>query len=83
MEIQQSIDVICQFSSNGTIIPLKLRFPDEDGEMNEYKVLSYRQHKSTLNHITSFDCKINSYNKATIVTIYFSSYEKKWYKNKM
>ncbi len=83
MDIQQPIDVICQFSSSGTIIPLKLRFTDEDGETNEYKVLSYRQKKSTLNQVVAFDCKVNYYNQVKIVSIYFCCYEKKWYKNKM
>ena len=29
---QKSLDVICQFKKDGTIIPLKIRLQDEDGE---------------------------------------------------
>ena len=31
---QQSLDVICQHKKDGTIIPLKIRLQDEDGEKN-------------------------------------------------
>ena len=40
---QKSLDVICQFKKDGTIIPLKIRLQDEDGEYQSYMVKSYRQ----------------------------------------
>ena len=32
-KMQQSLDVIAQFNKDGSIIPLKIRLYDEDGEL--------------------------------------------------
>lgn len=66
---QKSLDVICQFKKDGTIIPLKIRLQDEDGEYQSYMVKSYRQsgmsasakppHYSTI----MFECKINAFGR--------------------
>lgn len=44
---QKSLDVICQFKKDGTIIPLKIRLQDEDGEYQSYK----------FNHIGRAGCR--------------------------
>ena len=54
--MDKRIDLICQHTMEGKIIPLKLRFQDEDGELQEYSVKGYRDTSEF--GITSFECKI-------------------------
>ena len=42
VRVDKRIDLICQHTMEGKIIPLKLRFQDEDGELQEYSVKGYR-----------------------------------------
>ena len=81
---QKSLDVICQFKKDGTIIPLKIRLQDEDGEYESYMVKSYRQsgmsasakppHYSTV----MFECKINAFGRDRIVGISFNYCDGLW-----
>ena len=81
---QKSLDVICQFKKDGTIIPLKIRLQDEDGEYQSYMVKSYRQsgmsasakppHYSTV----MFECKINAFGRDRIVGISFNYCDALW-----
>lgn len=50
------IDLICQHTMDGKVIPLKIRIRDEDGELQEYLVKSYRDTSEF--YCTSFDCNI-------------------------
>ena len=36
------IDAICQYNKDGTIIPIKIRIQDENGEYQIYTILSSR-----------------------------------------
>ena len=56
VRVDKRIDLICQHTMEGKIIPLKLRFQDEDGELQEYSVKGYRDTSEF--GITSFECKI-------------------------
>lgn len=40
--IIDEVDVICEHKSDGSIIPLRLRFMDDDGEYQTYSVKGYR-----------------------------------------
>lgn len=76
------IDIICQFTRDGQIIPLKIRIPDDDGEFKEYKVLGYKEHSDSDLGATfstaSFDCKIAVYNQIKIVHLFYNFHEKTW-----
>lgn len=37
------VDIIAAFSTEGEIIPLKIRFPDDNGEIKTYKIVGYRE----------------------------------------
>ena len=37
------IDVICQHSQDGTIVPLKIRVRDDDGEYQAYMIQGFRE----------------------------------------
>ena len=68
----KSLDVICQFKKDGTIIPLKIRLQDEDGEYQSYMVKSYRQ-SGVIEYILSsyikspLMCRLNLLNNRAII----------------
>jgi len=37
-----NIDVICEMKGDGTIVPLRLKFADDDGAVHEYTIKGYR-----------------------------------------
>ena len=82
--IQQSLDVIAQHNKDGSIIPLKIRLHDEDGELQSYKVKSVRQRYVNSAeapadyHIVIFDCKINAFGRDKIVSISYSYADRLW-----
>ena len=83
-KIQQTLDVIAQFNRDGSIIPLKIRLYDEDGELQSYKVKSVRQRYVSSTkapsdyHIIIFDCKINAFGHDKIVSISYSYADRLW-----
>ena len=83
-KMQQSLDVIAQFNKDGSIIPLKIRLYDEDGELQSYRVKSVRQRyvnstgAPTDYHIVIFDCKINAFGHDRIVSISYSYADRLW-----
>ena len=65
-------DVICQHKTDGSIIPLKIRITDEDGEYQVYNIKSYKDVSNRTaytmpngtsvapaNHLWKFECKIS------------------------
>ena len=42
MDKRRKVDVICQHSSDGNIMPLKIRFEDEDGQWQTYIIKEYK-----------------------------------------
>ena len=42
MEDEKKIDVICQHSRDGVIIPIKIRLMDSDGQFQQYRIRGYR-----------------------------------------
>ncbi len=85
----KAIDVICQHSRDGTMIPLKLRIQDEEGEFQPYAVKSYRDfsHKGNFtmpngiiatSTLFPFECKINVFGTVMVVSIYYNSTENIW-----
>lgn len=74
----KKIDLICQHCSDGTIIPIRLRFPDEDGVLQEYTVKGYKDTSEC--GLIKFDCNIVANNTVKKVTIFTSqtSYDGIW-----
>ena len=62
---QQTLDVIAQFNRDGSIIPLKIRLYDEDGELQSYVIKAVRERYVNSApadyNIIIFDCKINAF----------------------
>lgn len=40
---QKPVDVIAQYSSDGSIYPMRIRFTDEDGSFQMYNIHSYEE----------------------------------------
>ena len=82
--MQQSLDVIAQFNRDGSIIPLKIRLYDEDGELQSYVIKAVRERyvnsatSPTDYNIIIFDCKINSFGHDCIVSISYSYADRLW-----
>ena len=81
---QQSLDVICQHKKDGTIIPLKIRLQDEDGEYQSYMIKSYHKSgmsasaKSPKYSTIMFECKINAFGRDRIIGISYNYTDGLW-----
>ena len=81
---QQSLDVICQHKPDGSIVPLKLRLRDADGEYQAYMVKSYRccgltdEIKNPTYSRVMFECKINSFGRERIIKVSYSYTDGIW-----
>lgn len=64
------IDLICQHTMDGKIIPMRIRLRDEDGELQEFTVKGYRDISEF--GITCFECKIVVQNIAKLIQIFSS-----------
>ena len=85
----QPVDVICQNSKDGTIIPLKIRLVDEDGAVQvyavkRYKDLSYNGTRTmpdgvyvTHNSVV-FECHILILGRYRLIRLYFDPKELIW-----
>ncbi|WP_408072637.1 hypothetical protein [Butyrivibrio sp. JL13D10] len=51
-KIINEVDVICEHKADGSIIPLRLRFMNEDGEYETYTVKGYRPAEKKGTHTT-------------------------------
>lgn len=83
-KMQQFLAVIAQFNKDGSIIPLKIRLYDEDGELQSYVIKAVRERyvnstdAPTDYHIVIFDCKINAFGHDRIVSISYSYADRLW-----
>jgi hypothetical protein len=75
METDRAIDLICQHTMDGKIIPLRIRLRDEDGELQEFSVKGYRDISEF--GITCFECKIIIRDTMRLIKI-FSSDCREW-----
>lgn len=83
------IDVICEYTSEGQIIPMRLRFQDEDGMYQTYTIKGYKElsraseYKTpygTISHssIWKFLCQIQVLNKLISVELFFNANDNLW-----
>ncbi len=89
MENLRPVDVICQHSIDGTIIPLRIRIVDEDGLRQAFSIKEYRDlsHQGTRTmpdgvYVTDntlvFECKIVVIDRERIVRLYYNPREIVW-----
>lgn len=76
------IDVICQHSRDGTMIPLRIRVKDDEGEYQAYTIQGYRDlsHQGTRTmpdgvYVTDktlvFECNITVFGRKKIIRLYY------------
>ncbi len=84
------LDVICQISHDGTVIPLRIRTMDDEGELQTYNIKEYRQinHDSQIvkddgisitHHTLVFDCRIQVFDQLRPVRLYFKTEGATWF----
>lgn len=88
-KVIEEVDVICQYKSNGEVIPIKFRFMNEDGIYEEYSVKGYKTIERAESVTTKdgiyvipkdkiFECKIEVLDVSKVVRLYFSTMQTKW-----
>ncbi|MCR5591516.1 MAG: hypothetical protein K6F73_08275 [Lachnospiraceae bacterium] len=85
----KAVDVICQHSRDGAIIPMKVRLTDEDGQVQAYKIRSYRDmsHKGRFqmpngvvatSGVFPFECRISCFGNEKTITLVYFAYDHVW-----
>ncbi|MCR4781276.1 MAG: hypothetical protein K5851_00810 [Lachnospiraceae bacterium] len=89
IRVIDSVDVICEHKADGTIIPLKFRLLNEDGEYDKYKISGYRQISApgayttpdgimASSHTYIFECFVVVLNTKRYVRLYYEANWGKW-----
>lgn len=76
-EAVKYIEVVSMHTTEGELIPLKIKVQDEDGEFQSYAVKGYKPVKCNNNH-RCFDCKIESFGMEHIIRIFYNRDEYRW-----
>lgn len=88
--MEKTIEVICQHKTDGTILPIKIKFADEDGEYQQYRIVSFRECTpgeasftmpnavSATRILRRFDCKIHVFSKEKSVVLLYNTTTGKW-----
>ena len=77
-----AVDVICQHSKDGTIIPLRVKIKGEDGEYQAYTIDEYHDHSRegtrelpggvyVTNETFVFECSIVSFGRKRIIWLVY------------
>lgn len=88
-ECHRRVDVICQHKSDGSIIPLKIRLQDDDGEYQIYVIKSYKiltqpgqyalpSGVTSTTHTWQFECKIMVFEIEKRIKLFYNAYENHW-----
>lgn len=88
-EINKFIDVICQHTKDGGIIPLRIRIQDEDGIFQSFNIKGYKELSSpgkfnspygTLIHSNTwtFLCKIQVLDTYRHIELFYNSNDNLW-----
>ena len=86
--IEESVEVICQFGRDGSIIPLRIRI-EEDGEYHTYTIRSYRDMSYRGAYTTSggvfvsnktlfFECNIDVLGRTRLIQLYYETDNRRW-----
>jgi hypothetical protein len=89
-KIIQEVDVICEHKSDGGIIPLRLRFMNDEGVYETYTINGYRESDKKGTHTNAdgifignstyvFECRIICLNMKRTVRLYYDpKVDPKW-----
>ncbi|WP_026659783.1 hypothetical protein [Butyrivibrio sp. AC2005] len=81
-KIINEVDVICEHKADGSIIPLRLRFMNEDGEYQTFTIKGFREAEKKGAHTTEdgiyvadsafiFECLIIAAGMKRVIRIYY------------
>lgn len=71
-------EVITQFTTDGKIIPIRIKLKDDDGAYQTYSIKGYKE----LTHydcVLTYACKISVFDKIRIIKLIYQSHDCKWY----
>ncbi len=85
----KAIDVICEHTADGEIIPLKLRVRDDSGEYQSYRIHSYKDMSGrgaydtqdgiyVTNSTIHFLCSITVFGRTRTVRLYYKPDDGIW-----
>ena len=88
-KVIDKVDVIAEFKSDGTIIPMRFRMMNEDGEYEAFTIKAYKQMPKKGTYTTEdgvyicnedlvFQCKVIVLNIERIVRLYFFKHKNSW-----
>lgn len=83
------IDVICQHSCDGTVIPLKIRVRDEDGECQAYAIQGFQEQERrggittkdgvyVSSHVIVYECRITTFGVKRSIRLYYDEQSGIW-----
>lgn len=88
--LEKAIEVICQHKTDGSILPIKIKCADEDGEYQIYKIISFRECDpgessftmpntvSATRILRRFDCKIHVFSREKSIVLLYNTTTGKW-----
>ena len=85
----RAVDVICQHSKDGEIIPIRVRLTDEDGQRQAYTIKEYKDlsHQGTRTmpdgiYVTDksviFECRISVFDRLRMIRLYYDPESMVW-----
>ena len=87
---ETGVEVICQHGIDGAIMPIKIRFQDENGEWQSYKIMAYRERRKgevgtnvpgsipATATLRRFDCKVQVFGAEKDLVLYYNMNQGTW-----
>ena len=86
---EKTLDVICMIGGDGSVIPIKIRFLDEEGEVQVHWIKEYKDisHRGTItnpdgvfitNEMLVFMCTISCFGQEKRIMLYYDASKSKW-----
>ena len=88
--MDKPIEVICQHKTDGSILPIKIKCADEDGENQIYKIIRFRECEpgetsftlpsavSATRMLRRFECKIHVFGREKTIILLHNTTTGKW-----
>ena len=88
-DLLKDVDVICSFSHDGVITPLRIRMTDEDGQRQAFNIKEYRDLSGlgartmpdgvyVANNTLVFECKICVFRHLRLIRLYYNPPKMIW-----
>lgn len=88
-ELLRDVDVICSFLHDGSIIPLRIRMTDEDGQKQAFSIKEYRDLSGlgartmpdgvyVTDSTLVYECKICVFDRLRLIRLYYTPARLLW-----